>query len=88
MTDKTFIEIAKINSYGEKGVALIRVNDIVGIKEKHVESDKLYDANGNVVKETPKPRDFQILVVSERGNNETYHVDETEYARLVAELTK
>ena len=84
-----FIEINKINSYGEKGKAFIRVNDIVGIKEKHVESTKLYDENGNVVSETPATtKDFQILVVSEHGNSETFHIDENEYQRLVAELSK
>ena len=84
----TFIQINKINSYGEVGVALVRVADIVGIKEKHVESEKLYDSNGNVVSETPKPKDFQVLVASERGYTEKYHVNESEYLRLVAELTK
>ena len=86
--EKTFIEITKVNSYGETGKALINLNDIIGIKENHVESDKLYDENGNVVKETPRERDFSVLVVSERGNNETFHVDETEYARLVKVLTE
>lgn len=82
-----FIEITKINSYGEKGVALIRVEDIQGIKEHHVESEKLYDENGNVVQETPKGRDFGILVVTERGNQEVFHVDETEYQRVKGILT-
>ena len=86
---KTFIEINKINSYGEVGKALVRVNDIVGIKQKHVEGTKLYDEGGNLVSETPATtKDFQVLVASERGHVEKYHVDETEYIRLVAELDK
>lgn len=85
---KTFMEINKINSYGEKGVALVRTNDIIGIKQKHVESTKLYDENGNVVSETPATeKDFQVLVSNERGFTEKYHVDETEYKRLLNELT-
>lgn len=86
---KTFIEITKINSYGEQGKALIRVNDIVGIKQKHVDSVKLYDENGNVVSDTPSTKkDFQILVVNATsGANEKYHVDENEYTRIVSELT-
>ena len=82
-----FIEINKINSYGEKGVALVKTEDIMGIKEYHVESEKLYDENGNVVSENPRPRDFGILVVTERGNQEVFHVDETEYQRVKGILT-
>lgn len=85
---KTFIEINKINSYGETGVALVRTNDIVGIKQKHVESTKLYNENGDLVSETPATnKDFQVLVANERGFTEKYHVDETEYQRLVSLLT-
>lgn len=83
-----FIEINKTNSYGEKGVALVKVEDIMGIKEYHVGSEKLYDENGNVVSETPKARDFGVLVVTERGNQEVFHVDEVEYQRIKDLLTK
>lgn len=86
--EKTFIEITKINSYGEEGKALIRVNDIVGIKENHVESTKLYNENGDLVQETPATtKDFQVLVVNACGSQEKFHISETEYARLVKELT-
>lgn len=85
---KTFVEIEKINSYGETGKALVRVADIVGIKQKHVEGTKLYDSEGNLVSETPSDtKDFQVLVASERGYVEKYHISETEYTRLVALLT-
>lgn len=77
-----FLELNKINSYGEKGVALVKVEDIMGIKEYHVESEKLYDEDGNLVSEKPKPKDFGVLVVTERGNQEVFHVDETEYQRI------
>ena len=84
---KTFIEIEKINSYGETGKALVRTTDIIGIKQKHVEGTKLYDSEGNVVQETPATeKDFQILVASEFGR-ETYHVSESEYTRIVKVLT-
>ena len=86
---KKFIEINKINSHNETGVALVRVNDIVGIKQKHVEGTKLYDELGNLVSENPATtKDFQVLVCDGFGHTETYHVDETEYARLVGELIK
>ena len=83
-----FVEINKINSYGETGVALVRVNDIMGIKEVHVDSEKLYDENGNVVSETPRARKFGVLVATERGNQEVFYVDETEYQRLKDLLNK
>ncbi len=79
---KTYVEIEKINSYGEKGKALVRTVDIVGIKEKHVEPTKLFDGNGNVVSETPSPKDFQVLVVNQYGSKITYHIDQAEYDRL------
>ena len=78
-----FIEITKINSQGEKGKALLKTEDIVGIKENHVEPTRTYDENGNVVSETPKPRDFTLKLTTIE-----YHIDETEYQRLVSLLTK
>lgn len=82
-----FIEINKINSYGEKGIALVKLEDIMGVKEYHVESEKFYDEDGNVVQENPRARDFGILVVTERGNQEVFHVDEVEYQRVKDILT-
>lgn len=85
---KKFIEITKVNSHNETGKALIRVEDIVGIKQKHVEGQKLYDDQGNLVSETPATtKDFQVLVCDQNGHTEKYHVDETEYTRLVQVLT-
>ena len=82
-----FIEISKINSYGEEGKALIRVSDIQGINEKHVEVKKLYNEQGDLVSEEKGDKLFGVLVVTERGNNEVFYVNETEYQRLVTLLT-
>jgi len=80
-----FIEITKVNSYNEQGKALIKTEDIVGIKQNHVEGQKLYDDQGNLVSETPATtKDFTLLMV----NGKTFHIDENEYTRLVQELTK
>ena len=79
-----FIEITKINSYKESGKALIKTEDIVGIKENHVESTKLFDDQGNVVSETPNPKDFTLKLVDKM----TYHIDETQYVALVKLLTE
>lgn len=83
-----FVEITQINSYGEEGKSLIRVEDIIGIKELHTETKKLYDEDGNVVSEEQTPRMFQVLVVSERNTKETFVVGETQYQTLVDLLTK
>lgn len=67
--------------------ALVRDEDIVGITELPSETEKLYDENGNVVSETPKAKEFQVFVKN-NGSRLILMVDETEYQRLVAELTK
>ena len=77
-----FLEISKINSYGEEGKALVKVKDIVGIKERHVDTKKLYDENGNVVSEEKGEKLFGVLVANEYGNNEIFYVNETEYQNL------
>lgn len=79
-----FVEITKINSYKESGKALIKTDDIIGIKELHVEPTKLYDNDGNVVSETPNPKEFSVLMA--QGDN--FHINESEYTKLVALLTK
>lgn len=83
-----FVEITKTDSYGEEGKALIRVEDIIGIKELHNETKKLYDEDGNVVSEEPTPKTYQVLVVSDRNTKETFFVGETQYQTLVDLLTK
>lgn len=67
--------------------ALVRTDDIVGIKELPLETEKLYDENGNVVSENPKDKAFQVFVKN-NGSTLKLTIDETEYTRLVAELTK
>jgi hypothetical protein len=79
-----FIEINKINSHNEQGKALIKLEDVVGIKENHVEPTKLYDDQGNVVNETPNPKDFTLKL----SNGASYHIDETQYQTLVQILTQ
>lgn len=79
-----FKEITKINSYGEQGKALIKMEDIVGIKENHVEPTTLYDNNGNVVSTTPNPKDFTLKL----NDGMSYHIDESQYNELVKLLTQ
>lgn len=79
-----FKEISKINSYGEQGKALIKVEEIVGIKENHVEPTILYDSNGNVVSTTPNPKDFTLKL----NSGISYHINESQYNELVQLLTQ
>ncbi len=89
MEQKKFLEINKTNSYGEKGTALVRVNDIVGIKQIHVGVLKTYDENGNVISETPKPREYIVFLQNEFGKPLTeYHLDQEQYESLVDVLTE
>ena len=80
---KEFIEIT--NNQGAK--SFVRTADIVGITELPADTEKLYDELGKVVKETPKDKEFQILIKNE-GSRLLVFVDETEYTRVVSELTK
>lgn len=88
---KTFVEITTLNPRCEyeEGKAFIRTNDIVGIKQLHVEGTKLYDIEGNVVQETPSTEQhFQVLVANECGSKETFIVNATEYENLVKILNE
>lgn len=81
--NQMFIEINKINSHKECGKALIKTEDVVGIKENHVEPTRMYDEQGNLVSETPNAKDFTLLM----ANGKTFHLDETQYNELVKVLT-
>ena len=84
-----FIEIERINSYGEPMKALVRVNDIVQIKQLHVGTSKTYDEDGNVVTETPRDEDYLVFFQNEFGKPMTeYHIAKDEYARLSEILLK
>ena len=83
----TFIEINY--NYNEKDlVAFVRKEDIIGIKEFAMEPTRLYNENGDLVSETPSPRAFQVLVVSDRNTKDTLYINETEYNRLKDLLSK
>ena len=81
---KKFYEISKINSHNETGKALINLDDVVGIKENHTETTKLYDDNGNLVSETPNPKSFTLKLAT----GIAYHIDENQYNELVKVLTQ
>ena len=79
-----YIEITKTNSYGEKGAALIKKDNVVAIKELHVGTIKSFDENHNLVSEQPAPKQYLVLMEHCEG----FYIDETEYKKLVSILTK
>lgn len=84
-----FIEIThSLNREREMGKALVRVDDIVSIKEEESKTTKLYDDRGNVVEEKPLAKLFQVQLVNEKGGRTTLYIEEDEYTRLVALLSK
>ena len=80
----SFIEINKINKRNEQGKALVKVDTIVGLCQQPNHFTRLYDESGNLVSETQDTPRFAVLT----NCGQTYVVDESEYQRLVAELTK
>ena len=88
---KTFVEITTLNTScdSEETKAFIRTNDIVGIKQLHVEGKKLYDEDRNLVSEEPATeKQFQVLVINDKGTKEKFIINETEYTNLVKVLNE
>ena len=79
-----FIEIEKINTRQEKGKALVGIETIVGMCQQHNHTTRLYDEEGNLVSETQDAPRYAVLT----NCGQTYVVEETEYERIKAELTK
>ena len=81
-----FIEINKVNSHDEEGVALVRPSGIksiveqIKVQEKDENDELKVDENGNPIY---KPTQFAIL----RREGKTFFVYEKEYERLVKVLT-
>lgn len=82
-----YVEIThSLNLARDMGKALIRVEDIVGIKEEEPQTTKLYDEDGNLVSEEPKAKLFAVLVANPCGSKTKLYIDESEYTRLVKVL--
>ena len=78
------VEIKKINTRGEEGVALINLDNIVAICQQPKHITKLYDDNGNVASETEDAPRFAVLT----NCGQTYVVSEDTYNTLKDLLTK
>lgn len=79
-----FIEINKINTRNEKGVALIKLENIVGICSQPNHYTRLYDENQELVSETQDENRYAVLT----NCGQTYIIEKDEYERLKTELTK
>lgn len=79
-----FVEIKKINTRGEEGIALIKTEDVVAIVQQPKHVTRLFDENDNLVSETEDAPRFAVLT----NTNQTYIVSEDEYKSLKDLLTK
>lgn len=79
-----FIEIEKINTRNETGKALVKTDTIVGLCQQPNHFTRLYNESGELVSENQDTPRYAVLT----NCGQTYIVSETEYTRLVAELTK
>ena len=79
-----FIEIEKINKRQEKGNALINLETVVGMCQQPKHFTRLYDEEGNLASETEDTPRYAVLT----NCGQTYVVEQAEYDRLKAELTK
>ena len=80
---KKFITLTRVNSYGETSDVIIKVDNIVAVKEVHQETEKLYDENGNLVQENPKPKQYIVFV---EGCHDLFYITSDSYQTLVKEI--
>ena len=79
-----FIEITKINTRNEEGKALINTDNIVGMCQQPKHFTRLYNEEQELVSETEDTPRYAVLT----NCGQTYVVEQAEYDRLKAELTK
>ena len=79
-----FIEIEKINTRQEKGKALINTDTIVALCQQPKHFTRLYNEDQELVSETEDTPRYAVLT----NCGQTYVVEQAEYDRLKAELTK
>lgn len=79
-----FVEIKKINTRNEEGVALVNTDTIVGICQQPKHVTRLYDEDDNLVSETEDEPRFAVLT----NCGQTYVVSKDTYDELKTLLTK
>jgi hypothetical protein len=80
--ENQMVEIKKINTRKEEGVALLKEDTIVAICQQPKHFTRLYDDNGNLVSETEDSPWYAIIT----NCGQTYIIDDAEYQRLKALL--
>ena len=58
------LKLKRLNRSGEEVETLIVVENIDGVTEEKVESKKLFDENGNLVKEEPQESVYKVHFTS------------------------
>ena len=79
-----FVEIEKINTRGEKGVALIDLATIVGVVSQPNHFTRLYNENGDLVSETQDENRFAVIT----NCGQVYNVEKSTYDILKGLLVK
>lgn len=84
-----FKEIKITNTYEEEKAFLLNTDNIAFIREKHVEPTRLYDEEGNLVKEElPTEKVFELVLVLENGHHVALTINETTYNEIVKIIVK
>lgn len=76
------LKLTRKNPLNEDKETIIETNNIVCIKDKHVEPTRLYDEDDNLVETRESPKLFEIVL----AHCPSVFVDETNYKKLVAKL--
>ena len=77
------LKLKRLNRNGNEVDTLIVVENIDGVSEKEIESKKLFDENGNLVKEEPQESIYYIHFTNGR---EIYITKDT-YTKLEKKLS-
>jgi hypothetical protein len=80
-----FIKFTRTNSRGEIKESVINSDYLISIKEKHLESTKLYNECGDFVQEIT-PTEKRYVVILKDGIH--CDISEETYNELVAQLVK
>lgn len=79
-----FTKITRINGCGEEKESIINTDMIIGITEKHLEQENLYNESGDLVETRTPDKTFEIVL---KGGLHTI-VSEKTYKELVKLLIK
>ena len=76
------LKIVRTNPLNEKKETVIETDNIVCIKDKHIEPTRLYDENGDLVEERESDKVFEIVL----EHCPSVYVSEDVYTKLITKL--